>query len=76
MSDAAATTRELLDEDSGPCYSLPPATLDFMVYSLRMQAEANLGMLPPSADEQEALDGALTGIRFGFVEAMKRLPGA
>jgi hypothetical protein len=109
MSDEAETPRELLDEDSGPCPSLPPATFDFLVYSLRMQAEVNLGMLPPNAadedylgpdleaarhyidllavlqektrgnltaDEQQALDNALTEMRFGFVEAMQRIPGA
>jgi hypothetical protein len=109
MSDEAETTRELPDQDSGPCPSLPPATFDFLVYSLRMQAEVNLGMLPPNAadeeypgpdleaarhyidllgvlqektkgnltpDEQDALDHALTDMRFGFVEAVKRLPGA
>jgi hypothetical protein len=109
MSDEAVTTHQLLDEDSGPCPSLPPASFDFLVYSLRMQAEVNLGMLPPdavdedyigpdleaarhyidllavlqektrgnlTADEQQALDNALTEMRFGFVEAMKRLPGA
>jgi hypothetical protein len=109
MSDEAETTRQLLDDDSGPCPSLPPASFDLLVYSLRMQAEVNLGMLPPevvddnyqgpdleaahhyidllavlqektrgnlTADEQQALDNAIAEMRFGFVEAMKRLPFA
>jgi hypothetical protein len=108
MSDEAATKQELLDQDSGPCPSLPPATFDFLVYSLRVQAELNLGMLPEAADEdylgpdleaarhyidllgvlqektrgnltadeQQALDNALTDVRFSFVEALKRIPGA
>jgi len=29
-----------------------------------------------TADEQQALDNALTEMRFGFVEAIKRIPGA
>ena len=32
------------DDDSRP--ELPPADFDFLVYSLRLQAELNLGLLP------------------------------
>ena len=37
----------------GPRPELPPADFDFLVYSLRLQAELNLGLLP-FADKQEA----------------------
>ncbi len=35
---------EDLEMDSAP--ELPPADFDFLVYSLRLQAELNLGLLP------------------------------
>ena len=35
---------EFEDSDSRP--ELPPADFDFLVYSLRLQAEMNLGLLP------------------------------
>jgi hypothetical protein len=38
------------DSESRP--ELPPADFDFLVYSLRLQAEMNLGLLPVD-DEQE-----------------------
>jgi hypothetical protein len=38
------------DGDSRP--ELPPADFDFLVYSLRLQAEMNLGLLP-FGDKQE-----------------------
>jgi hypothetical protein len=38
------------DGDSSP--ELPPADFDFLVYSLRLQAEINLGLLP-FGDRQE-----------------------
>ena len=38
------------DGDSRP--ELPPADFDFLVYSLRLQAEINLGLLP-FGDKQE-----------------------
>jgi hypothetical protein len=38
------------DGDSRP--ELPPADFDFLIYSLRLQAEMNLGMLP-FGDKQE-----------------------
>ena len=109
MSEETGTTREARDQDSGPCPSLPPATFDFLVYSLRMQAELNLGTLPPeaadedyagpdleaarhyidmlgvlqektrgnlTAEEQQALDNALSDVRFGYVDATIRHAGA
>src|SRR5215831_13342092 len=33
-------------ESGGPRPALPPANFDFLVYSLRLQAEMNLGLLP------------------------------
>ena|SRR5579863_3824116 len=48
MSDEIETTSQELDDDddfeSRP--ELPPADFDFLVYSLRLQAELNLGLLP------------------------------
>jgi hypothetical protein len=38
------------DGDSRP--ELPPADFDFLVYSLRLQAEMNLGLLPFGDKEQ------------------------
>jgi len=38
------------DLDSRP--ALPPADFDFLIYSLRLQAEMNMGVLP-FADQQE-----------------------
>jgi len=34
------------DDEDGPRPELPPADFDFLVYSLRLQAELNLGLLP------------------------------
>jgi hypothetical protein len=39
------------DEQSRP--ELPPADFDFLVYSLRLQAELNLGLLPFGAPGEE-----------------------
>jgi len=46
MSDAVENTQEESSsgEDSRP--ALPPADFDFLIYSLRLQAEMNLGLLP------------------------------
>lgn len=33
---------------------LPPATFDFLVLSLRMQAEMNLGLIPSGSDAERA----------------------
>ena len=32
--------------DSGPRPELPPPDFDFLIYSLRLQTELNLGLLP------------------------------
>jgi hypothetical protein len=48
------TNLETADFESRP--ELPPADFDFLIYSLRLQAELNLGLLPmgvPGADKQE-----------------------
>lgn len=39
------------DNESRP--ELPPADFDFLVYSLRLQAELNLGLLPAMEDSSE-----------------------
>ena len=39
-------------EESRP--ELPPADFDFLVYSLRLQAELNLGLLPFGASGEDA----------------------
>ena len=45
MSDAEETlVPDTDDEDTRP--ELPPPDFDFLVYSLRLQAELNLGLLP------------------------------
>jgi hypothetical protein len=48
MSDEIeATSRELDDDDElEPRPELPPADFDFLIYSLRLQTELNLGLLP------------------------------
>jgi hypothetical protein len=38
------------DDDSRP--ELPPADFDFLVYSLRLQAEMNLGLLPFGGNQE------------------------
>jgi hypothetical protein len=46
----------LPDDDSESRPELPPADFDFLVYSLRIQAELNLGLLPtggPGEENQE-----------------------
>lgn len=40
------------DQDA-PRPALPPADFDFLVYSLRLQAEMNLGLLPFGEDGQK-----------------------
>jgi hypothetical protein len=51
MSEAEDSTQPdfLNDEDSRP--ALPAADFDFLIYSLRLQAELNLGLLPFGGDE-------------------------
>jgi Domain of unknown function (DUF1844) len=54
MSEAAGPAfRELPNEDSESRPELPPADFDFLVYSLRLQAELNLGLLPMGASGEE-----------------------
>jgi hypothetical protein len=54
MSDESETTRlELEDDDLESRPVLPAADFDFLVYSLRLQAELNLGLLPLGAPGEE-----------------------
>ena len=49
MSDAEENLTHAADRndaDDVPRPELPPADFDFLVYSLRLQAELNLGLLP------------------------------
>jgi hypothetical protein len=48
MSDEIETASQALDDDDElePRPALPPADFDFLVYSLRLQTELNLGLLP------------------------------
>src|SRR4029077_1673145 len=47
MSEAPGSAfAEPPDDDSDSRPELPPADFDFLVYSLRLQAELNLGLLP------------------------------
>lgn len=41
------------DDEFGARPELPPADFDFLVYSLRLQAELNLGILPMGAPGDE-----------------------
>jgi hypothetical protein len=53
MSDEAPNNLpDLFAGQDGPRPELPPADFDFLVYSLRLQAELNLGLLPFD-DKQE-----------------------
>lgn len=54
MSDeveSASADSEDAEFESRP--ALPPADFDFLVYSLRLQAELNLGLLPTGAPGEE-----------------------
>lgn len=52
MSDEAERTSQGLEEASSEARPmLPPADFDFLIYSLRLQAELNLGMLPMGEDQ-------------------------
>src|SRR5580704_6628418 len=57
MSEAPGSAFAALPEDDSESRpELPPADFDFLVYSLRLQAELNLGLLPsggPGEDNQE-----------------------
>jgi hypothetical protein len=48
MSDEIETASQAMDDDDElePRPALPPADFDFLVYSLRLQTELNLGLLP------------------------------
>jgi hypothetical protein len=57
MNDQFEPTQQELDDDDDELESrpaLPPADFDFLVYSLRLQTELNLGMLPFGAPGEEA----------------------
>jgi hypothetical protein len=58
MSDESETASEELEDDDGSRPELPPADFDFLIYSLRLQAELNLGLLPmgDSDDEEQGPD--------------------
>jgi hypothetical protein len=54
MSEAAGSAfPEFPDDDSDSRPELPPADFDFLVYSLRIQAELNMGLLPMGAPDEE-----------------------
>jgi len=46
---------DLLLEPDESRPELPPADFDFLVYSLRLQAELNLGLLPTGAPGEEPM---------------------
>ncbi len=43
-------------EDDGGRPELPPPDFDFLVYSLRLQAELNMGLLPSEDDAEPDLE--------------------
>jgi hypothetical protein len=55
MSDEIKTTSQELDDDDDlePRPALPAADFDFLVYSLRLQAELNMGLLPFDPGDEE-----------------------
>jgi hypothetical protein len=54
MSEAPESAfAELSDDDPESRPELPPADFDFLVYSLRLQAELNLGLLPLDVPGEE-----------------------
>ena len=52
--EAAQTLHEA--DDARP--ELPPADFDFLIYSLRLQAELNLGMLPVGGKDKADFEAA------------------
>ncbi len=44
---------EELEDDDESRPELPPADFDFLIYSLRLQAELNLGLLPMGDPDEE-----------------------
>jgi hypothetical protein len=53
MSEGAVSAFRELPDDSDSRPELPAADFDFLVYSLRLQAELNLGLLPSGAPGEE-----------------------
>ena len=55
MSDEIDAASQSLDDDDelSPRPALPTADFDFLVYSLRLQAELNLGLLPLDGPGEE-----------------------
>ena len=51
--DAESASRGVEDAAPEPRPALPPADFDFLIYSLRLQAELNLGLLPMGAMGEE-----------------------
>jgi Domain of unknown function (DUF1844) len=105
MSDGIENGFEEEDDDLESPPVLPAPDFDFLVYSLRIQAELNLGLLPFGApgeeparrdyelarhnidllamlqektkgnlsiEEQRALDGSVTELRFRFVQVQEQ----
>lgn len=58
MSDEAENTSPdfLDDEEEASHPALPPADFDFLIYSLRLQAELNLGLLPFGENQKPDFD--------------------
>src|SRR5450432_1027773 len=52
MSEAADTTQPGFTDSDDFRPALPAADFDFLIYSLRLQAELNLGLLPLSGDQK------------------------
>jgi hypothetical protein len=53
MSEEADRTSQGVREAPDERPALPPADFDFLIYSLRLQAELNLGLLPMGDEQQE-----------------------
>jgi Domain of unknown function (DUF1844) len=53
MSDEIEIMSQGSEDDLDSRPALPPADFDFLVYSLRLQTELNLGLLPFGASGQE-----------------------
>ncbi len=54
MTDLFDSSPSELDEDDDSARpELPPADFDFLVYSLRLQAELNLGLMPMDHHEPD-----------------------